>query len=123
MTPIERMNTPPMVQFNKLANSIAVNSPNAMTKFTTMLSIAFLVLCLAIGLLDQRKSGQSSIEQQAGDQSGLRTTVESSEDPAAAGAGAGATDATTDGSTDGSTDGATDGLIDGATDGSTDGEG
>jgi protein translocase SecG subunit len=86
-------------------------SPNALSRFTGMLSVAFLVLCLGIGLLDKVEAGRSSIDPQAGDQSGMRTSVEPvGTTPEGDGAIDGATDG---GATDG---GATDGADAGATD-------
>ncbi|MGA1780237.1 MAG: preprotein translocase subunit SecG [Planctomycetota bacterium] len=93
---------------------LGARSPNALSRFTGMLSVAFLVLCLGIGLLDKVEAGRSSIDPQAGDQSGMRTSVEPvGTTPEGDGAIDGATDggATDGGATDG---GATDG---GATDG------
>jgi protein translocase SecG subunit len=85
---------------------LGARSPNALSRFTGMLSVAFLVLCLGIGLLDKVEAGRSSIDPQAGDQSGMRTSVE----PVG-------TTPEGDGAIDGATDGgATDGADAGATD-------
>jgi protein translocase SecG subunit len=95
---------------------LGARSPNALSRFTGMLSVAFLVLCLGIGLLDKVEAGRSSIDPQAGDQSGMRTSVEPvGTTPEGDGAIDGATDggATDGGATDG---GATDGADAGATD-------
>jgi len=90
---------------------LGARSPNALSRFTGMLSVAFLVLCLGIGLLDKVEAGRSSIDPQAGDQSGMRTSVEPvGTTPEGDGAIDGATDG---GATDG---GATDGADAGATD-------
>ena len=90
---------------------LGARSPNALSRFTRMLSVAFLVLCLGIGLLDKVEAGRSSIDPQAGDQSGMRTSVEPvGTTPEGDGAIDGATDG---GATDG---GATDGADAGATD-------
>jgi protein translocase SecG subunit len=93
---------------------LGARSPNALSRFTGMLSVAFLVLCLGIGLLDKVEAGRSSIDPQAGDQSGMRTSVEPvGTTPEGDGAIDGATDGASDGATDG---GATDGADAGATD-------
>ena len=90
---------------------LGARSPNALSRFTGMLSVAFLVLCLGIGLLDKVEAGRSSIDPQAGDQSGMRTSVEPvGTTPEGDGAIDGATDG---GAADG---GATDGADAGATD-------
>jgi len=70
---------------------LGAGTPNAISKFTGFLAVAFLVLCLVIGLVDESVQNKSGLKAQEGDLEGIETTFESA-DPAAGTGETGAVD-------------------------------
>ena len=88
---------------------LGAGTPNPLSKLTGWLAVAFLVLCLGIGLIEKGVSAESGIQEQPGDTSGLAPAI-SNPDAALPGE--------LDIGTPGGTTGA-DGITDGPTDGTT----
>ena len=63
---------------------LGAGTPNAISKFTGFLAVAFLVLCLVIGLVDESVQNKSGLKAQEGD---LEATVGGREGPLDRGAG------------------------------------
>jgi protein translocase SecG subunit len=59
---------------------LGAGSPNPLSKFTGILAGVFLVLCLGIGLLEQKRMTDTAIEERAEDASGVPPAVGSTDE-------------------------------------------